>query len=1189
MAEASPGNQQKQHCMLPPCETANVKSTAVVKYCAVDTPAPYAELESNTDLNLPPANWLRAVHGHQGLNCHGTLGTTNTSVFTSFQMAHRFPDCIGEVDVVSDAENIKKLLKIPYSKSQVSMLIHRIGNTILVDEFDIHRYLLRTAEKEWEWLRKFYLEHVLKSLHLKEKGFPRKNKSRYHLQHKSMFSKFLYYSIADVEDDDGSENSYFPPETPVSLSPKIQSLPDRTHEEEDECQYSGNHKFLRNVLWNFEDITMLIGTDMPIFGGGTHPCVSLRLRDKNKPISILTGLDYWLDNLMCNVPEVVMCYHLDGIVQKYELLKTEDIPQLDNSKFSTKVIKDVAQNILSFLKTNATKAGHTYWLFKGKDDDVVKLYDLTTLCADSIMEDKELNPFSVPVAMLLYTVARNMYGLQPTSRKRQSTILLLLKNCIKLLDESKHPQVVSSAYYLLADLYIPHVKACDTTNEDEDDCEEEEVLSEKSSSPVKTSRDSLDKCLLQFSSSVDVEALCLSQKAGRRDEGSSGTEAIVADLEERCHVALDHIIKGLMCIDHNRDQVENSQESPHQGPQQEENPIMAKPFHAIPLKYAPLTATQDLTSCNQKPCLANNLQTTGTTKPAMCGKPNQKCWMIRQHHWSCPMSSIPWHASHKLHLIEKAAVALYLLAENSYTQQKYGVALQHLRMADWCLESVQMLLSTYSLNFEDTHGLVRSCLGLAGDVHYMMAKTSNQFVAYLEEYDSTAEAWNLLARSLQREVQDTNCECLVSVDRTADEHFILSTASYQAALATIDTSSLDKQKLHRRLGNTYNDMAVMYMQRAETLYSTTNAVTENVRKLWQQSIESFHCGIDAFHQAGDSVNHALLNSNLGRLMRLCAHCEAPETDERCKEFTSLERRYYQKAFHSYEEALCALSRRDCSPEIWDSVSWEFSTALFTMATLLQDYAPLSTRAQEDVEKEIAELLVRALSHCDIVTPGCRQLICQYRAGTIHHRLASLYHHAIRNQVVENAAKLKEFQQLAETHYREASSLFQAVEHPPEFLRVQLEHVGMHEHFLQNKTGFTQRLKILLHILDIILGMQRVIATLIPEKLGESSCGEVNSTPQTATVQEDPAEALEVKKLLSILLQRLQAVLLSLIKLHSMKKGQSIAALNYKKMYGIALSASVDSVSKFPSANSIYNTVGEINTLHQQASCSESSR
>ena len=35
-----------------------------------------------------------------------------------------------------------------------------------------------------------------------------------------------------------------------------------------------------------------------------------------KPINILTGLDYWLDNLMCQVPEVLMCFHDEGIVKK---------------------------------------------------------------------------------------------------------------------------------------------------------------------------------------------------------------------------------------------------------------------------------------------------------------------------------------------------------------------------------------------------------------------------------------------------------------------------------------------------------------------------------------------------------------------------------------------------------------------------------------------------------------------------------------------------------------------------------------------------------------------------------------------------------------------------------------------------------------------------------------------------------
>jgi hypothetical protein len=37
----------------------------------------------------------------------------------------------------------------------------------------------------------------------------------------------------------------------------------------------------------------------------------------------------------------------------------------------------------------------------GKDDEVVKLYDLTSLCTD-VMDEKGPNPFTVPVAMLLY-------------------------------------------------------------------------------------------------------------------------------------------------------------------------------------------------------------------------------------------------------------------------------------------------------------------------------------------------------------------------------------------------------------------------------------------------------------------------------------------------------------------------------------------------------------------------------------------------------------------------------------------------------------------------------------------------------------------------------------------------------------------------------------------------------------------
>lgn len=43
-----------------------------------------------------------------------------------------------------------------------------------------------------------------------------------------------------------------------------------------------------------------------------------------------------------------------------------------------------------------------------------------------------------------------------------------------------------------------------------------------------------------------------------------------------------------------------------------------------------------------------------------------------------------------------------------------------------------------------------------------------------------------------------------------------------------------------------------------------------------------------------------------------------------------------------------LGSREGHAAVWDSVNWELSTTYFTLATLLQDYAPLSRKAQEQV-------------------------------------------------------------------------------------------------------------------------------------------------------------------------------------------------------------------------------------------------
>jgi len=76
------------------------------------------------------------------------------------------------------------------------------------------------------------------------------------------------------------------------------------------------------------------------------------------------------------------------------------------------------------------------WI-SGHDDDFIKLYDLTTLCSN-LVDDTTTNPFTVPVGILLYRVARNM---RMQGRQKSNIVRSLLEKCLLLLDAVKHAQV----------------------------------------------------------------------------------------------------------------------------------------------------------------------------------------------------------------------------------------------------------------------------------------------------------------------------------------------------------------------------------------------------------------------------------------------------------------------------------------------------------------------------------------------------------------------------------------------------------------------------------------------------------------------------------------------------------------------------------------------------------------------------
>jgi hypothetical protein len=106
---------------------------------------------------------------------------------------------------------------------------------------------------------------------------------------------------------------------------------------------------------------------------------------------------------------------------------------------------------------------------------------------------------------------------------------------------------------------------------------------------------------------------------------------------------------------------------------------------------------------------------------------------------------------------------------------------------------------------------------------------------------------------------------------------------------------------------------------------------------------------------------------------------------------------------------------------------------------------------EELEREIVEIFHKALKYCDIETHSPRQPIYQFRAATIQHRLASLYHKAYRklDHDIDNV-KRKNSLQIAKLYYEKAAKLLLTLEQTTEFLTVQMERVALREFQAQSK-------------------------------------------------------------------------------------------------------------------------------------------
>lgn len=1037
-----------------------IKSTAVVKYTAFQSPVEYARLQCNTDLNMPPSNWGAAIDSY-GLKQILTRGTG----LSSFRMAHMFPDTVGEVDVISGAECIKKLLKLPYQPNgTVSMMVHRVENTLLLDDFDVYDYLMKS---EWSWLKDFFYENILKTM--SEQELTKLMLAPSPSSGLQLTNKFLSHSVPKTQLAEGSKPQPLPViHTPMSITGPFLPEPETKAKPEEPPT---EHLYNRNVLWTFEDIHMLIGSDLPIFGDKDRPCVSLRLRDAREPINVLTGIDYWLDNLMCNVPEVLMCYHLDGIVQKYEPMKTEDLPNMENSKFSPKVIRNVAQNILSFLKSNATKAGHTYWLFKGPHDDVVKLYDLTSLCPDSLD-----NPFTTPVAMLLYRVARNM---RMTNRSKH--VKQLLEHVIELLKVERYPQIVASSHYMLADLYVPATtnpanpdfkddnadSDCDDTDffdfpPHTDDIREVPVdVTETQTEDTPEKDESDSQTDVNKSLAVQIRGLALKEIGDRVRDNTTDHKrhsmnygTMPSTPPERCGRALQHALKGLLAL-HNVTIHKCKEEERERLKQQviieEQYPKMANPYEPIKMKYEPIAknkTNKEQTSRGRRKkrerkaadktgnCLIESK--SAIDKNAIQVLKDKKVYPT----WHEPNrdDNFAWKLHLKTLLYEKICLAYATMAEYSYADEQYGFSLKYIDIASKC----QKLLCNMIIKSKVVDA---GCLiGRVGDNYFQMSKNWQHMDRYKKQFVTDHDVDTKIRLEIENdmieEVDDVTADeldldiCLPTSELSA---MLCSCAVYRKAAAAAHER---RDELLRRLASVNNELAVRYMNDAQQVYIKYVEESDQkkeqllLKQFFAMSDKSFECleeATEIFKQVNDLPNLALLYCNKGRYLRFKAHCDQGS-------FNAEKRRLYSEADELYQSALKLLGPRETcgATSIWELVAWELSCHLYTKAVLMQESPEIYSNEATDV----ADALKHALKHC-LLSPGPRQYLYQFRAAMIYHRLGSLYHSQYRI-TQEEGPKRRTLFNTTRKNYEQAANMFAGLEDAAMYLTVQMEHVAVLE-------------------------------------------------------------------------------------------------------------------------------------------------
>ncbi|XP_052730336.1 uncharacterized protein LOC108326161 isoform X2 [Vigna angularis] len=399
---------------------------------------------------------------------------------------------------------------MPYSKARLSIAVRRIGHTLVLNtgpDVEEGEKLIRRHHNQAKCAdQSLFLNFAMHSVRMEACDCP----PTHHVPSEDQSNSsvlpggkppHIVVQNEDVVQAEGynchSEYSQVEPEnfywgskknrrnknrSPVKKESQVGEKPRSSMQESEKQRKVGNDNFLRILFWQFHNFRMLLGSDLLLFSNEKYVAVSLHLWDVTRQVTPLTWLEAWLDNVMASVPELAICYHRNGVVQGYELLKTDDIFLLKGISedgtpaFHPHVVQQNGLSVLRFLQDNCKQDPGAYWLYKGAGEDDIQLFDLSIIPKNRSSDDSDDSSRSLPSSIsrgrsdavyslgtLLYRIAHRLsLSMAATNRAR---CVRFFRKCLEFLDDSDHLAVRAIAHEQFARLILNYDDELNLTSE----------------------------------------------------------------------------------------------------------------------------------------------------------------------------------------------------------------------------------------------------------------------------------------------------------------------------------------------------------------------------------------------------------------------------------------------------------------------------------------------------------------------------------------------------------------------------------------------------------------------------------------------------------------------------------------------------------------------------------------------------